>query len=194
MITQPEYLKNTGLKSNEKKMSENAENITSDTSMSSVADSPARIFPMPGKGQDLMASEADCFSKPFAWFANYDRDILCWRTWQGCLLEVWTEFSGRWPRSGMTRNGIAYRLPTLAHRISGTGSSSSGVPTPTSQDRDCRQKPGSHLGIHKWVKGWNKDGSKHPLGANRPLWPTPCLLYTSPSPRDQRGSRMPSSA
>ena len=27
-------------------------------------------------------------------------------------------------------------------------------------------------------------------------WPgaNPCLLYTSPSPRDQRGSRMPSSA
>ena len=24
--------------------------------------------------------------------------------------------------------------------------------------------------------------------------PNPCLLYTSPSPRDQRGSRMPSSA
>ena len=29
-------------------------------------------------------------------------------------------------------------------------------------------------------------------GANRRL--RPCLLYTSPSPRDQRGSRMPSSA
>ena len=25
-------------------------------------------------------------------------------------------------------------------------------------------------------------------------WSNPCLLYTSPSPRDQRGSRMPSSA
>ena len=25
-------------------------------------------------------------------------------------------------------------------------------------------------------------------------WPDICLLYTSPSPRDQRGSRMPSSA
>ena len=25
-------------------------------------------------------------------------------------------------------------------------------------------------------------------------WAHPCLLYTSPSPRDQRGSRMPSSA
>ena len=29
-------------------------------------------------------------------------------------------------------------------------------------------------------------------GASAP--PSPCLLYTSPSPRDQRGSRMPSSA
>ena len=26
------------------------------------------------------------------------------------------------------------------------------------------------------------------------LWSMTCLLYTSPSPRDQRGSRMPSSA
>ena len=32
-------------------------------------------------------------------------------------------------------------------------------------------------------------------GAVRLAWrPGPCLLYTSPSPRDQRGSRMPSSA
>ena len=31
------------------------------------------------------------------------------------------------------------------------------------------------------------------LGGNAPKCPT-CLLYTSPSPRDQRGSRMPSSA
>ena len=30
---------------------------------------------------------------------------------------------------------------------------------------------------------WNPDGKFKP-----------CLLYTSPSPRDQRGSRMPSSA
>ena len=28
----------------------------------------------------------------------------------------------------------------------------------------------------------------------KPLWNKACLLYTSPSPRDQRGSRMPSSA
>ena len=32
------------------------------------------------------------------------------------------------------------------------------------------------------------------LGKERALLHTICLLYTSPSPRDQRGSRMPSSA
>ena len=34
-----------------------------------------------------------------------------------------------------------------------------------------------------------QDPAEHPL-----LWFEDCLLYTSPSPRDQRGSRMPSSA
>ena len=33
----------------------------------------------------------------------------------------------------------------------------------------------------------------HEITENRPR-PDICLLYTSPSPRDQRGSRMPSSA
>ena len=31
-------------------------------------------------------------------------------------------------------------------------------------------------------------------GTLTPEYPRACLLYTSPSPRDQRGSRMPSSA
>ena len=33
-----------------------------------------------------------------------------------------------------------------------------------------------------------------PRGTNERSWLYSCLLYTSPSPRDQRGSRMPSSA
>ena len=37
----------------------------------------------------------------------------------------------------------------------------------------------------------NKQG-KIPIDLCEPVWS--CLLYTSPSPRDQRGSRMPSSA
>ena len=35
--------------------------------------------------------------------------------------------------------------------------------------------------------------AKSQIAASNSL-PTNCLLYTSPSPRDQRGSRMPSSA
>ena len=37
-----------------------------------------------------------------------------------------------------------------------------------------------------------QDGREGP--ADQPAHSVPCLLYTSPSPRDQRGSRMPSSA
>ena len=41
-----------------------------------------------------------------------------------------------------------------------------------------------------------KKATDKPFGVNIPmLYPNiDCLLYTSPSPRDQRGSRMPSSA
>ena len=41
-----------------------------------------------------------------------------------------------------------------------------------------------------------RDASRHRRDAGSMAWPwgSLCLLYTSPSPRDQRGSRMPSSA
>ena len=40
------------------------------------------------------------------------------------------------------------------------------------------------------LKQLNKQFAEYVIPNNLP----PCLLYTSPSPRDQRGSRMPSSA
>ena len=42
------------------------------------------------------------------------------------------------------------------------------------------------------VKRWHSQWIKNELFSNLPT--NGCLLYTSPSPRDQRGSRMPSSA
>ena len=72
-------------------------------------------------------------------------------------------------------------------------------------------------GITEWIQGWKargwKKSDKKPV-INKDLWQQLdalnaerdiswkwvkghagiCLLYTSPSPRDQRGSRMPSSA
>ena len=141
-------------------MCEHGHKPTPNALTSSQADSRVKIFPMPDEGQDLMASAQDCFSRPFAWFANYDPDALCWRTWQRCLLEGWTEFSGRWPRSGLMRNGIAYRLPPLVPRISGTGCL--WLPTPNQWDgmrgaesRATKEKRGSGgVNLREAVKHW----------------------------------------
>ncbi len=74
------------------------------------------------------------FYEPFAW---WDSQAYCWRTWQRSLIEDYPLFSGRWPRSGMTRNGIAYRRDTLVLR---TDVTVSGLwPTPQ-RDEQPRQE------------------------------------------------------
>jgi hypothetical protein len=78
---------------------------------------------------DLPASVQDSSGlsyEPFAWF---DHGSRCWRTWQRCLVEGWTRYSDVWPRSGMTRNGIAYRRQPLVLLTSATASGSL-LPTP----------------------------------------------------------------
>lgn len=72
------------------------------------------------------------YYEPFAWF---DHGSRCWRTWQRCLVEGWETFSGTWPRSGMTRNGIAYRRAALVPLTAATASGScfempTNIPTP----------------------------------------------------------------
>ena len=51
-------------------------------------------------------------------------------------------------------------------------------------DRAAKEKPDVIALGEAWLPGY-------PFFIDSPLG---CLLYTSPSPRDQRGSRMPSSA
>lgn len=66
------------------------------------------------------------------WFARHVGGR--WLTPQRDLVSPhgWEEYSETWPRSGMTRNGIAYQLPTLAHL---TGATESGLwPTPSARD------------------------------------------------------------
>ena len=162
MITVEEFWLSTGLMSQDGPMFERLAAMNYQQSTSSVEDSPAKIFPTPDEGQVWMESVAGCSLKRFAWFDNADPSMYCWRTWQRCLLEDWTEFSGRWPRSGTMRNGIAYRLPPLVPRISGTGYSSLLIdngnvcPTPQATERSGNQKPGSHLSLSKWVTGQSK--------------------------------------
>jgi hypothetical protein len=135
----------------------------------SAAGSPAKTSVTQDAAKDSKANEADCFSKPFAWFDNSDPNTCFWRTWQRCLLEGWTEFSGNWGRSGMTQNGIAYRLPPLVPRISGTGCSSSPeLPTPKSSDAE-RGGRGELLALVRGKK-------------TRQKWPTPSSRDWKDSP------------
>lgn len=54
--------------------------------------------------------------------ANYDLASSSWRTSQHCLVEGLTVFSETWPRSGMMRNGTAFRLQPLVPLTGGTAS------------------------------------------------------------------------
>ena len=63
-----------------------------------------------------------CSPSAFAW---YDPDTHCWKTSQATLVSDSDEFSETWPRSGMTRDGIAYQLPPSAPRTYAIAYSSS---------------------------------------------------------------------
>ena len=73
---------------------------------------------------------------------NPERDV--WETGQMDLLSgLSAVFSETWPASGMTRNGVAFELPTLGHRTSGTEYSL--LPTPTARDgKDSTIGPAKH--------------------------------------------------
>ena len=90
------------------------------------------------------APAAGCSSKWLESFAWYDRDSSSWKTFQRSLLTDWASFSGKWPRSGMTVNGVAYALQMWAPAtcVTDGGVLQRLLPTPTTRD--------------------HKDGSQHP--------------------------------
>ncbi len=105
----------------------------------SPPDSPVRTSQPPERVQESKVSGQDSGQKSPVLLANYDPNTSSWRTSQRCLVEGWTRYSETWPRSGTMQNGIAYRLPTLAHRTGGTGG---GVwPTPNSGIEKHSTKP-----------------------------------------------------
>lgn len=100
--------------------------------------SPAKIYRSQEKVRALMASAAAYGAKSPVLLANYDRATSSWKTSQRCLVEGWAEFSETWPRSGMTRNGIAYQLPTLAHLTDETGCGLLPTPRRSGQSRSWK--------------------------------------------------------
>lgn len=73
-----------------------------------------------GTGAEPVQDSTGMWYEPFAWF---DRKAACWKTWKRCSETGWALFSQTWPRSGMTRNGIAFqRVPLVPRRnVIGSG-------------------------------------------------------------------------
>lgn len=143
-------------------------NQTPNTLIASSEVSHAKTSATQEREPDCKASEAASSMKSAVLFAKWDQDSLSWKTSQRCLLEGWAMFSGRWPRSGTMRNGIAYRLPPLVRRISGTACSY--WVTPTAVEGRRGNKPGrahdtgyplaQQVMPHRWPTPRAQDG-KH---------------------------------
>lgn len=101
------------------------------------------------------------------YFADYDPLTRSWRTCRVSLDGEWERYSETWPSSGMTRSGIAYRLPPSVPRTSASGGSRSLTdqptrwPTPLARDyrtghRGRLDQPGRHGGwnLNDWVAMW----------------------------------------
>ncbi len=84
-------------------------------------DSHAKILAMPATVLGSTAKGQGFGVNMLESLAIFDPASSSWKTSQLCLLEDLGASSEAWPRSGMTRNGIAYPLPPLAPRISAIG-------------------------------------------------------------------------
>ena len=141
-------------------------------SMSSAAASHARTSAAQEREQALKASVPASGRNTPDLLANYDLDSSSWRTSQRSFLEGWTVFSETWPRSGLMRSGIAFRLPPLAPLTDGIASGLWPTPHGFSQDGRSNGPSGNELG----------------RAVNQSLWPTPG--GTRPHDTDQVSGRL----
>jgi hypothetical protein len=98
----------------------------------SSEDSPARISALQGLERAWTESEADYFTKPYDYVANFDRDSFSWKTSQLSLFEDSTALLWSSLRWGMIVAGRLYQPQKLAPRT--CESDGSLLPTPTTQD------------------------------------------------------------
>jgi len=138
----------------------------------SPPDSPVRTSQPPGKEQELKVSGQDSGQKSPVLLANYDPDTSSWKTSQRCLVEGWTRYSETWPRSGTMQNGIAFQLPTLAHRTVGIGGGA--YATPTTMDSLPPKSPEALEREATIARpGRSRPANLRDQISNSHLWPTP---------------------
>ena len=129
---QPQSSKSTGRKSRSMETCGRSRRKATTPSISSAADSHAKTSASQEKVPGLPEQGPVFGTSSLGSLASYVPDTSSWKTSQLSLLEEWTPFSGRFPRSGMTRNGTLFQLRPLVRRTGGSGSGS--LPTPTARD------------------------------------------------------------
>lgn len=152
-------------------------------------DSPARTSASPDAVLDLVEPARVFGPSTRGLLASYDPDTSSWKTSPRSVREGLAASSGKWPRSGMTRNGIAYLRQPLAPL---TGAIGSGLwPTPRAKE-----------GGPDFAKAERRKRPRHSTSpslatavalAEQGMWPTPTASdarkgYSSPpGPANDRG-------
>lgn len=157
--------------------------------MSSRPGSLARTSASPGLAPDCPVPVRDSTGKWFEPFAWFDPATPCWRTWQLCLVEGWTRYSETWPRSGMMRNGIAFRRAPLVRLTDEIGSGL--LPTPEASNtkavalRSAGRSPRNFLGPlpTPTAKANMMAPSMQKWAAHRNVWATPTSHPRTHTPR-----------
>jgi hypothetical protein len=117
---------------------------------------PARTSALPGKAQGSPANGRDYGAITPDLLARYDPASSSWKTSQHCLVGGLETSSETWPRSGMMRSGIAYRLPPLVPLTGEIGYGSSLIPTPTACDYKGSGVPRLNRGPSNNLRDWFK--------------------------------------
>ena len=138
--------------------------------MCSAEDSPARTSATQAGAPASTASAADYGPSTPELLASYDPATSSWRTSQLCLDGDLAEFSETWPRSGLMRNGIAYRLPPL-------------VPLTAATEYGSWPTPNAAKAANDITLTCSGDGRRKPnkLGwaVMAQMWPTPDAMVAN---------------
>ena len=100
---------------------------------------PCQDISVAGKGAGLAGERSGLWNDLLGSFAQFGHDGWSSKTSQLSLLEGSEPFSETWPKSGLMRNGTAYRLQPLVRRIDGNAS---GLwPTPVANQQAAASIP-----------------------------------------------------
>lgn len=110
----------------------------------------ARTLAQPERVSALTVNARDYGANTPDLLASFDRTTSSWKMLTTSLFEGLDVFSETWPRSGMMRNGTAFRLrplvPIIGEIVSGS------LPTPTAQGVSRFTSAGGSNARKKWAK------------------------------------------